>query len=126
MDSIIDTVTSRLVSKALDLSVLQRAVIANNVANAETAGYTPLRLNFEQVFERLGTLVAANADDATLRAEIAELNAELAPVSDAGQKVLLDDEMVRLTKNAVHYEALLTANSKLSALLRLAIKGESS
>ena len=53
MSEILNTLTSALVSKMLDISSLQHGVIATNVANINSSHYRPLKLNFETELTRI-------------------------------------------------------------------------
>lgn len=118
-------VTVAAVKLALDAAVLRHQVIANNVANAETPDFTPMRLDFA------GRLDAALAgfvdvrDDAALGARIEQLSERLASPDairrDGDGPVELDAQMVELADNSLRYQALLAGLGKQMAILRAAI-----
>lgn len=98
---------------ALDAASLRHQAIANNIANANSAGFVPLKVNFEEqlAFARGGM---RSSVPASVRPFIE---------SDAGgaAKVSLDLEMVKLAQNTLHYQSLLTALEKRGAILSAAI-----
>lgn len=117
-------VTVQAVRVALDAAVLRHVAIANNIANAKTPGYQPLRVSFEEQLQRAGAALG-NGDSDALRAQLDRLaddmksGAALRP-DDSGP-VQLDSEMVRLADNSLRYRALLQALGSRSAILKLAI-----
>ena len=103
-----------LVRLALDAASLRHQAIANNIANANSAGYAPLKVNFEEqlAFARGG-----------LRG--APMLASVKPFVEADGRgstpVMLDMEMVKLAQNTVHYQSLLKALEKRGAILAAAV-----
>ncbi|MGD8911362.1 MAG: flagellar basal body rod protein FlgB [Candidatus Thiodiazotropha sp.] len=118
-------VTSRLVSLALDVSSLRQQVIAHNIANANTPGFAPQKVSFEQLLERAGLLTSDQPGDPELAGEIDRLRqrldrGELIETSE-DETVSLDMEMVRLTENVLRYRAMLEGLSKRGSLIKLAV-----
>jgi flagellar basal-body rod protein FlgB len=112
--------TSQLVGMALDGAMARHAAIATNIANASTPGYQPLMARFDQLVEELqGRVEDRSLDGSTERVVQAlkgSLESEpLAPDARAS-KVELDMQMAYLAKNTLRYQALLTAQSKLTAM----------
>ena len=112
--------TSDLVKLALDVSVLRHKVIANNIANANTIGFIPQRVSFE---EYLSNVSSENVGQ--LKLEIESLrgrlnNGELLHFSGA-DSVKLDMEMAKMAENVIRYQALLTGMNKHSSTVKLAI-----
>lgn len=65
MPSPIEAVTTTALSAALDAGSRRHAVIATNLANAQTQAYAPMRLSFEeQLREARSTLREKGALDA--------------------------------------------------------------
>lgn len=119
----LSSVTSALIAKALDIAQLQHGLIANNIANAQTEGYRPYRLDFKTLMGDLESIVEKQNDDSTA-AEIRAFDSNgYVEVDEMASRVLLDKEMVALTENTVHYQALLTAKSKLGKIMKTAISG---
>lgn len=100
MTNPLDTAPVQALGQALDGATLRHRVIAHNIANANTPGFTPLRVSFEKQFD-----------------------AALKPVVEpaAGGKVELDVEMAQLAQNSLQYQALLRGLGRYLAILGAAI-----
>jgi len=122
-------VTSQLVKVALNASLLRHEVIANNIANANTPGFQPQRVNFENVLLDIEHERDAMSDE-VLKAQLGELDRlikEGSVVEQSGEsQVELDVEMVELTENVIRYRALLEGLSKRGDLINMAISGQGS
>ncbi len=114
----------------LDMRLERGNMLAANVANVDTPGYTPVDLQFdEQLQQFLG-----GEDPATMRkTSVHHLGAEVgAPEGEAeydyyslpdkdGNSVDLDHEMSKVAENQLLYRATTTVFSKRMALLKYAI-----
>ena len=117
-----DRVTSALVSMALDAAMLRHQATANNHASFHSENYRPQRVNFEEQLNALRQAVATQAPItpgavAQIQPYI-ETDAARATGDAAGR---VDMEMVKLSQNAVHYQALLKALDKWGGILGLAV-----
>lgn len=116
-DSTIDTL-----NRSLDLHMQRHAVIADNIANAETPGFKAKRIDFEESLARAveaGEQGLAGRDIASVQPIVSEETQ-----SEMGQDlntVDMDREMAAMTKNEVQYNAATQAITKKFALLRYAI-----
>ena len=118
----LDSITSAMIGKALDVSLAVHQTIANNIANSDTGGYRPLRLDFDEAMSRVSAVVESGGAAPAIRAALDAVNP--VPVEEpTATSVLLDQEMVQLVMNTTHYEALLAARSQLGDIMKLAIKG---
>lgn len=119
-------VTSHLVSLALDAALVRHEVIAGNIANCHTPGYRAKRLSFESLLGDMQTRIEARDHDAFV-SRLERLRDDLQnggmTVESEDEAVELDREMVRLTENALRYQAILKAAAKQGQLLRSAING---
>jgi flagellar basal-body rod protein FlgB len=118
-------VTSRLVTLALDISSLRQQVIAHNIANANTPGFTPQRVNFERLLDDVKLNASDGSGDRELTDQIDRLRSrlehgELIEASE-DKTVALDMEMVKLTENVLRYQALLEGLAKRGSLIKLAV-----
>ncbi|MDP3739810.1 MAG: hypothetical protein Q8R02_20650 [Hyphomonadaceae bacterium] len=120
----IESVTREVSKLALDGLWLRQQLIAQNVANQQTAGFRPLRLEFESVLQNLSQQLSSDGSGELSPESIAEAREQIAVYQDTGA-VQIDQEMADSTMNGVRYQALLTALGKLSALNRVAISGGS-
>jgi len=102
---------------ALDAAALRHETIASNIANINTPGYMPLRVNFEEQLTAAGG-AEANAEklqNVTPFLELEPAKNQLTP------QVALDMEVVKLNMNTLHYQALLRAASKYMSIMNIAI-----
>lgn len=117
-----EAVTTSVLTLALDAATLRQKAIANNIANANTAGYVRQTTNFGHQLERLragwqagGGLRAAALRGVAVRIEPVAVDG----VSEPG--VQLDREMVDMAQNAVQYQTLLKGLERQYAILSSAI-----
>jgi len=123
VESILDGITSALVTKSLDMSVMRHKVIAQNIANVNTVGYEPLKADFSFHLSELEKIVDAdNGEKNATDVRAVDLSNAVA-VDSTLDKVMIDQQMSKLAQNTVNYQALLTAKGKLGSLLSMAIKG---
>jgi flagellar basal-body rod protein FlgB len=113
------SVTSDLILRALDAASLRQAAHAANIANFSTEDYRPVRVSFDN------QLAAARAslldrDDSVARRALEFLHPTV-EIDSTVRHVQLDQETSLMMRNALHYQALLTALSKNGAFLRAAI-----
>lgn len=118
-------VTPQLVSLALDVAALRQQVIANNIANANTPGFRPQRVRFEQILDQAALLTSDRPGDASLARQVGDLRERLAGgelIEASGeQKVALDMEMAKLAENVLRYQALLEGLGKRGSIVKLAV-----
>lgn len=120
MPSPIEAITTAALSAALDAAARQHAVTATNLANAGSAGFTPLRLGFDEQFAaaRLALREHGRLDAAAV--ESLRSLRDVAPDAAAGETVHLDVEMAELARNAVHFQALTQGVARHLSLLAMA------
>jgi len=98
---------------ALDAASLRQQAIAHNIANANTPGYVPLGVNFEQQLA-----FARGASGGSVPASVKPF---IEPDTSGTTRVALDMEMVKLTQNTVHYQSLLKALDKRGSIIATAV-----
>jgi flagellar basal-body rod protein FlgB len=120
------------------LSARQR-VIAENVANADTPGYTPRDIavpNFDQALRAAGSSGAAGAgglartNSAHLAgpggaAQASPYTPERSPDSETrldGNSVVLEEEMLKMAESRMSYDAAISFYQKSLNLLRMAAR----
>ncbi|MEJ2200984.1 MAG: flagellar basal body rod protein FlgB [Desulfuromonadaceae bacterium] len=121
--------TVGLLEKVLELRQQNQQVIAANIANADTPGYTPSRLEFEARLQQALTtnavqfktthpahfpVGAAGLDSVT--AQVIRTPAP-SPIGD-GNGVDLEQEMVALAENQILYETATQLVSKKLGMLK--------
>ena len=124
----ISGVTPQLERLALHAFELRQRVIAHNIANVDSVGFQPLRVNFEEQLGPLRAAIRAQESPSRLEALAAQVQPRVetetessSPFAAPGEN--LDDQLVTLTQNTLDYEAMLTVVSRLGSLNRLAITG---
>ena len=114
--------TLALARVALDAASLRHEAISHNIANVNSPGFRPLRVDFERQLDALrGQLNSgaplAQADLAGLRPVLERGPAPL----DGDRSALLDMEVAAMAQNTVHYQALLKALDKHLAIIGTAV-----
>jgi flagellar basal-body rod protein FlgB len=119
----IDAATMGILRLALDAASLRHRVIAHNVANANTDGFAPLRVSFEDQFDAVRSALAR--PEPVERSLLEGLRPVISqdPPLDAGAnaRVELDMEIAKLAQNTVHYQALLRGTAKHLSILGIAV-----
>lgn len=115
-------ITVEMATLALDAASLRHQAIAHNIANANSPGFAPMRVSFE---DQLGAVRAALGDGLPLaHAMLAGVQPVLersAALPDTDRTAMLDMEVAEMAQNTVQYEALLKALGKQMALLGAAV-----
>lgn len=120
--------TIGLLQKTLDLRLQNQQAIASNIANADTPGYSPVRLEFEKKLQQ-AVKTAGKAQEPTQPAHFPLNGGSVSSVqpkviqarntSSIGDRngVNIDREMVSLSENQILYEATIQLlNKKLGFL----------
>ncbi len=115
------SVTKEMAVLALDARIMNHGLIANNIANHATEGYVATRLNFDALMSDLGAALTSGARADRLDAMVSDLRLDAWPVQSDTNPVQLDKEVEELTKNTLHYQAIITALGNFGALNKIAI-----
>jgi flagellar basal-body rod protein FlgB len=114
----IESITVSALTLALDAAGLRQQAISSNIANANTPGYAPLAVSFEdQLADAKQSLQATGRLDAAALAGVQPVLHEASALSGMAPELLLDVEAANLAQNSVHFQALLKGLSKHYALL---------
>jgi flagellar basal-body rod protein FlgB len=120
-----------IMSRALDASSLRQKAIANNIANADTPGYKPVRVSFEDMLQKeLGSsftgtktnvqhLDIGNSDNLPTP----QLVQEDTTMTNSSNGVDVDYEMTEMSKNSLWYQSLAYGVNQEFNLIKLSIKG---
>jgi len=120
--TMIDPVTLSLVKSALDAGMLRQVAHANNIANANTPGFKPFAVRFE---ERLGAVRDAIGNGEATSLAAGDIPAATLFVDEsATAPPSLDSEVAATSENALQYQALTHALGQQYALLNLAMSSE--
>ena len=107
----------------MDVSVLRQEIFASNLANLETPGYKRIQVNgeFTKVFNE--ALKSNKVSKVQMPSVVQDL---LAPAQRKdGNNVVLQDELLAMSKNGSEYEALVDFVSGSMRTLKMAITGRS-
>lgn len=125
----------QLLSKTLDLRARNQQVIAANIANAETPGYAPARLQFqEELRNAIGSgsslkLATSHANHIPLGGgDIASVQGNITFEPDKtgiGDEngVNVDDEMMALSENELLYESAAQLLRKKLGMIKFVVSG---
>jgi flagellar basal-body rod protein FlgB len=112
-------VTGAVVKLALDAASVRHLVIANNIANANTPGFVPSRVEFE---EHLSRAVRESASGPALsRSVVPVIVPDLQGLDPLQARVQLDVEAAQLAQNTLQYQALLRGLRGEMDLLQMAM-----
>jgi len=108
--------TIHVLHNALNLRVQRQQVISANIANSDTPGYAPARLDFEQQLQNSLSdsdisLSSSDPKHFPVHSEAPQIQGNVSrepSVSRIGDEnnVSLDQEMQRLSENQIKYEAM--------------------
>lgn len=91
-----------ILSKAMSLRLQRHSVIAANIANADTPGFRPSQVSFEEELQKSArTKKADQVDKIVGKVEVAD---DGAPRPD-GNSVNMDHQMAALSQNSITYNA---------------------
>lgn len=125
----------KLLSKVLDLRAKNQQVIASNIANAETPGYSPARLEFEEALRQAvgdnESLKLATSEQGHIPLgpeALEEIQGSLVISHDTTKlgdenNVSVDQEMLALSENEILYEAAAQLLKKKMGMLKYVISG---
>ncbi|OHX12070.1 hypothetical protein BI347_00110 [Chromobacterium sphagni] len=105
-----------VVPLALDGLVARQQVIAQNIANLNTPGYTPMRVEFESALQS----VAAGAGDGANAVRIKPDLRQAAPTGQAAQAEL-SHQVSMLADTVLRYQTLIKGVNKQLAIMQLAV-----
>ncbi len=120
-----------LLEKVLDLCYLRHEIISSNISNAETPGYVPKDIDFETALKNATSPVEAvtlkvtdprhisPGSEAVIRPAVVSVYSPY-PSLD-GNRISIEEEMARLSKNTLEYQALIKIVSKKFSELRFVI-----
>ena len=108
--------TGALIRMALDGVSMRQLATANNIANASTPDYAPVRVDFDQqLADAMRDAVHGRSPDP------ARLLPTVTTDPTPGAKVQLDAEATQMAQDVLHYQALLRALREQMDLLQAAI-----
>jgi flagellar basal-body rod protein FlgB len=122
-DSSVFDRTVQLMQDRLDLNALNHKVISSNLANINTPRYVAKSLSFDRVLKESLEEGAIALECSHFRHEnpTDPVEALRSPAVEETGPVDLDHEMVRLSRNNIEYQFMVTMLNKKFALLKQAI-----
>jgi len=114
MNDSLNPVTLALVRNALDVASLRQTVHAHNIANANTPGFAPMRVSFDNSLEQ-----ARRRLDEERQGHASMVEAAL--VHDEGTQVDLIGEISAMSSNSLQYQALIRALNKEMSIATMAL-----
>jgi len=112
----VDAVSAILITKALDGLYARSQATAQNVANANSPGFRPIRVDFEAALK-----AAAREGPAALRTVTPTVGQ--VPEGTAGSEIRLDLELATASETGLRYAALLDLLGRQLQISRTAIRG---
>ena len=121
-----------LMNKALDTYALRMTVSAKNIANANTVGYRPERVRFEELFNQQLEMVGNRTNDRHIPMgrlpdgtyDTVERKVEQAEIHKAGENSMdIDKEMSEVAETQIKFQFASQSLSKHFKLLGAAITG---
>ncbi len=113
-------VTMSALTSALNALSLRQRVIANNVANIQTPGFTAQQVSFEEALaSQLDAVSSGDADPATLNSSsLTSIQATSDPSRLDGNNVNLDTETLNNIDTGLRYQLMLRAVDSKFATVR--------
>ena len=111
-----DELSALLIAKSLDGLAMRASAISQNISNANSPGYLPIRVSFED--ELRG---AAGAGPDAVRAVQPQFVRVISSEFDAALRI--DLEMASASETALRYSALVDVLSRQIQISRLAVTG---
>ncbi|HBK52688.1 flagellar basal body rod protein FlgB [Syntrophomonas wolfei] len=135
LEKILETRTHVLLNKAMDVGTLRDDVIADNIANVSTPKFKRREVIFEEKMKKAleGTadqlgLNLTNYRHIQIEGNNIDVEPEVRVLEDLTfrndeNNVDIDNEMAKMTKNKINYDAVSRSMSNEIRLLRMAITG---
>jgi flagellar basal-body rod protein FlgB len=112
--------TVESVRLALGATGLRQRVIADNIANLNSPDHVRMKVVFEEQLAQALARMKGSAGQELSVANLAGIQAELAPDLGAG-KVELDEEMAALSANSLRYHALTKGLSRYLSIANIVV-----
>jgi flagellar basal-body rod protein FlgB len=107
--------TQQLLEAAMRGAWQRQTALTNNVANADTPGYTRQEVNFEATLQNA---VSAGQSPAELEFQTEQIPEQAGP---NGSSVSIDEEAAKLAENGLDYQALTDVAGTRNSIIRSAI-----
>lgn len=136
LEKILESKTQILLNKAMDVGVLRNDVIADNIANVNTPGFKRREVIFEEKMKKAleGNsthleLTLSDRRHIPIRGNAPDAGPEVRVLSELSfrndeNNVDIDNEMAKMKKNSINYDAVGRSMNNELRLLRMAITGK--
>lgn len=122
MSGPINAITADLVKLALDAASMRHLAISHNIANVNTPGFAPARVEFEsQLGAARAALQQGQRLDASMLSGVRPVAVRAEVPAGADRTAMLDMEVAAMAQNTVHYQSLLKALGQQMSILASAI-----
>jgi flagellar basal-body rod protein FlgB len=112
-----------IAGKALDGLFARQTATAQNVANASSESFTPVRVSFEDALQEAAMFRPGDTQAATL-ARVAAVRPSIdAPLPIDSNTVKLDQEIATASETSAHYAMLIGMLDRTLQIQQLAVKG---
>lgn len=101
--------TVALVNRSLDLILMRQTAIANNIGNAGSINYRPVKVEFEQQLAEVR--------------QLEDLPRVIPTIASIESPVKIDQEMAASIENTTWYHALVKGINQQFSIMHTAIKG---
>lgn len=110
------------VRMALDASTMRQRVLADNVANFNSIDHTRVRVSFEDRFANALAMAQSGESSVSISEVMGDARAEL-EVDPDQTRVDLDTEMMQMSTNVMHYQALTKGLARYLSIAELIASG---
>ena len=111
-----DELSALLIAKSLDGLAMRASAISQNISNANSPGYSPIRVSFEEELRD-----AANVGPDAVRALEPQFVRTIA--AEGSSELRIDLEMASASETALRYSALVDVLSRQLQISRLLVTG---
>lgn len=126
MPDFFSDLTTLALASSLDGTAMRHKVIADNIANVMTPGFSRSDVSFEGKLKEAFEAGNVRKIESNINQVEPEVEADTtSAVGPDGNNVSIDKEMADLTKNTLQYEALVQLINLKGAMVRSAVNGGS-
>lgn len=111
-----DAISSAIISKALDGLSVRQNFIAQNLANANSPGYRPVEVTFENSLK-------AAASKGLQAIENTQVKTRYAVTAETSEGTRLDMDLAIAAQTSMRYSGLIEVMDRQMSLMRTVIKG---
>lgn len=125
-----------VLAKKMDWLTQRQAVLTKNIANSDTLNYAPLDLkdnHFKSLVDRSAPVMAQKSTHAghlssnPLQGDNSKAakSKDLYETSPSGNSVVLEEQMIKMSKTQLDYQAMIRLYKKHQDMFKMALRGPS-